>query len=801
MMCQRIRTRKLPIIINVGGLALALAAVLLIAKWVQNERSYDGFHKQADRIHLLKTLAQSTGNEGPANENTPYPLGMAIANGVPELELTTQMLRIARNELTLKNGTEIFREENSTYVDENWFDVFSYRFIEGSPALFNAHPNNLIITDSRAKKIFGTSSAVGKIVIIDSTVFTVSGVIADNQPNSSFQFNAILPLKSYLKTANHLVEMNDWQYSPVKTFVRLHSNASTAIVEEKINKIIKEHETARNNIGLLPLRQMYFHSEFQTSAFQHGDNKRVTIFTWLAIILLVTASINYVNFSIAKIGDRVKELCIRKITGATATQLFLQVMAEALINTLIAMVIAITLAVFAMPLLKNISGSVFTDFSINTSYISIIATVLVAVILLTGLYPAIILSSQKTMNLLKGHMFLNIRNSWFKQALIVGQFAFALFMIIATIVAQRQLIFIQKENNAYNKSQVFTATLPPEFHSKLFRFSGDAEKNKQVEIARESFLSALKHELQNLPQIMAISRASFSSVVNNNYVTGRGLNWDGKPDDFNPSYIAFDAEKSIAGILNLQLAQGRWFDDKVETDQKNIILNESAVKKFGIRQPVIGKRINEGIVIGVVKDFYHQNMREPIVPLVYRIDGPLAEAFIIQSNPSDVEDALTRTQAVFKQFFPNSVFEYSFADDEFERLYRADRNFLFLAFIFSGLSILISVLGLLGLTLFMINRRRKEIGIRKVMGASVSGITVLLTKDLLKLVMIAIIIATPLGWWAMNNWLHDYQYRIRLSWWMFALASVIGMGIAILTLGLQAARAALANPAETLKSE
>jgi len=801
MVWQRIRTQKLASLINIGGLSISLAAVLIIARWVQNERSFDNFHSNADRIFLIASLAQTTGNEVPAEENTPYAIGEAIKAEIPDIEMTTQMMRSQSNEVVLKVNNELFVEEYGVYVDENWFNVFNYRFRQGSSSAFFSDPYSLILTENRAKKLFGKTDVLGNVVKIDSTTFTIRGIIEDNPANSSLQFDVIFPIKAKLNTRRRLEDASAWLYSFAKTFIKIDQTAVPATVEKKLNNLISKHETAKINVGLLPLTRMYFNHDFSWSAFKHGDSQQVTIFTWLAIILLISACINYVNFSIAKTGDRFKEISIRKINGASSWQLFIQVMAEAFLNTLIATGIAVMVSILCIPLLKDLSEPVFADFTISSQYIFIMAIVLIAVVLLTGIYPAFMLSSLKTMNLLKGHMILNVRNALFKKGLIVVQFGFAIFMIIATIVVKRQLVFIQKENSAYNKSQVITARIPFDDFYKRFRFTADQEENKKTVLRQEGFLAAIKQELLTVPQIKTVARSGLSSVVNDIYVTGGDLNWDGKPENFNPAYTSFAAEPSIADIMNLELKEGRWFYDNNESDKNNVILNETAVTSFGLEHPVLGKRMNKGIVIGIVKDFFTKSMHEQITPLVYRINGALASAFVIETHPGNVENALNNTKEIWKKYFPNSPFYYSFADDEFNKLYSADQNSLKFALIFSGLSILISCLGLLGITIYMISKRQKEIGIRKVLGATITNIAVLLSKDFLKLIMLSVIIATPVGWWVMNSWLQDYQYRISISWWILASAGLLGLFIAFTTLSIQSVKAALVNPANSLRSE
>jgi hypothetical protein len=335
-------------------------------------------------------------------------------------------------------------------------------------------------------------------------------------------------------------------------------------------------------------------------------------------------------------------------------------------------------------------------------------------------------------------------------------------------------------------------------------FTIQIPSKKIFQIDRENwagFLQPIKHDLLAQSQIKYITQINMESVVNNTYATAGGIDWDGKDQDYNPSYVDFSVDADFNKIMNFKFVAGHWFDEKNVSDQKNIILNETAVKQFGFKGPVIGKRFKNGRIIGVVKDFYYKSMHEKIGPVVIRMEEPFISSFMIETYPGKATSTLQAAQNIWKKYFPEESFIYTFLDEEFDKLYRNDQRALIFTMVFCGLSILLSCIGLLGMAVLATQQRNKEIGIRKVLGATVSGIVTLLSKDFLKLVIIAIVIASPIAWWAMNKWLQDFAYRINLSWWIFAVAGIAAIVIAFLTVSFQAIKAALANPVKSLRTE
>ena len=784
---RSIITQRLNSLVNIGSLAVAMTAVVIIVIWVQNELSFDNYHKDADSIFLLKNYWKIDKNETWIDEDSYYPMAAAIGRSVPEAALVTRMNKIAKNDLTLTVNGKRFREDAGMYADSNWFKVFKYSFIRGNAQAFSSNHAGVVLTESKATQLFGTADVIGNRLQIGSAVFSVQAVVKDNPVNSSFQYNVILPFY----TTDY--DLSDWLYLRCRTFVKLRPTTNTAKVEGAIDAILKANNKADGSITttLLPLRKMHFDNDFQRSAFPHGNSKTVTIFSALAFLLLLAAATNYVNLIVARTGVRVKEISIRKINGATRLNLFIQMMAECVVTSLLALLLTIMLVYLCTPLLKTFTGTNFIANLVSPAVAIILFGTVISVILLTGIYPALLLSSFKPVNLFGGINVLGLKNTAFKKVLVTAQFALAVFMIIASVVVYRQLTFIQTQDIAYNRAQVFTVLVP--FSSFDFSKKGEDEKV-------ESLLSSVKQDLLSKSQVEAVSRSSVSPV-NENFTTSNGIDWDGKPRDAEPSYVSYDADADIAKIMHFKMVEGRWFDEKKMTDKNNYVLNETAVKQFGIKEPVTGKRFNKGVIIGVAKDFFYQSMHDKIGPVVINTGHANSFNFIIKTKPGQAKKALEATKAVYNKFFPGQFFDYSFADEEFDALYKNDQKALTFTMIFSGLSILICSMGLLGMTVFMAEQRRKEIGIRKVLGATVTSIVALLSKGTMQLVLISTAIASPIAWWAMNKWLQDYAYRVNISGWVFAIAGAAAVVIALATIGHQAIKSATANPVKSLRTE
>jgi ABC-type antimicrobial peptide transport system permease subunit len=796
---RNIKHYKTASIINIVGLSIGMAAAVLIFMWVQNEMNFDNYHPQSNRIYYVKM-----GHEADVKKfaGTPLLLADAIKQQVPDVQETARLLvtnKVTNPVLNINNN--FYKEKELVFADAAWFDIFHYRFIEGNANAFGENPNSIILTESLAKKYFGNKEATEQIIHIDSAMYKVQGVIKDNPSNSSFQYNIFLPLDAYLKTST-INGWASWLSFNFQTFIKSKPNASPNIIEQKINKILLNEEQLRTaafsngqkdtiTANLTLLKDLHFDDSIGADTFKQGNKQVVLIFSILGCLLLLIACINYVNLTTAKASERSKEVSIRKITGAGRKTLFIQFMSESVITGIIALLITLLIVWQCIPWFNNFTEKNFV-FSLASVYMwKIIAGTLSVTILLTGIYPAILLSSFKPLIVLKGFTVLRTKNSGLRKILVTSQFTIAIVLAISTVIILDQLHFIQSNKEGYNRSQIFSFSLPKDW-------------NKNNNINKADFVNVIKTELAKQPAIENIAVAS-DALFNIKMSMGGIADWSGKKKDEEPMITPLSVDADFRKIFKLQLKEGRWFESGNINDMHNYILNETAIEKLGLKKPYVGQYFalfgDTGKIIGVVKDFHFRDYRHKIDASVLFNNPGLRSTFFIQAHGANMKKALSTATKTWKKFFPQQPFDYSFLDEEFAQIYSTDIKTSKLIGLFAGIAIFISCLGLLGLVSFVAEQRTKEISIRKVLGASVAQVVALLSKDFVKLVLIAVVIASPVAWFAMNKWLEDFAYRINISWWIFIAVGFFALLIALITVSFQSIKAAIANPVKSLRTE
>ena len=773
-------------IINITGLAVGMTAAVLIFLWVQNEMSFDNYHKDADNLYRLTTNLKA---QGWIWETTPLLLADAVKKDIPEVEKTA---RLYSGDMPIFNfNNNLSYEKSCAYVDDEWFKMFHYNFIQGNAAAFANDENSIILTASEAKKYFGNRNALGTVIHVDSMNYVVKGIINDAPANSSFQYTAFIPLGNLLKNAARKANDEQWDNANYITFIELRAGANTSLVSKKITSVLQvnsgdnDHESS---ITLEPLKNMHFETDLQSSSFVSGNISTVYIFSVLGMLLLLIACINYVNLTTAKESLRAKEVSIRKIVGANRAHLFNQFLAEALLVSCIALMATLALIHFCLPAFNSITNKNFQLPFTSPNFWKVVGLTLLAAFVLNSIYPAIVLSSFKPLNVFRGFTFLKLKDSFLRKGLVTLQFTISVILIAGTIVIYKQMQFIQQTNPGYNKSQVLITHVPP-----------NIDFNKKNEIVNE-----IKQDLLTQSSIQNVSLANQSIVNIGSYSTG-SADWIGRDTAFNPKIAQLSTDANFVNTMQLQMKEGRWFEQGNEADKNNVVLNEEAIKELKIPQPYIGQRFvwkgKTGQIIGIVKDFKFHSLHDKTGPLVAFQNPAWYNTFMIRISPNGASRSIAALNKTWEKFLPGSPHEYNFLDDAFNELYKADQQSSTLILAFAIIAVAISCLGLFGLATFTAENRSKEIGIRKVLGASVSSITQLLTKDFLKLVIVAIIIASPIAWFAMNKWLQDFAYRINISWWMFAAAGLFAVVIALITISFQAVRAAIANPVKSLRTE
>lgn len=783
--------------INISGLAAGLASCLLIFLFMADELSYDRYYVNAERIYRM-TLHTRFGEKDINYAYTSEPAGQTLLRDCPGIETVTRL----RDDggMLVKNGHDVFKEERIAFVDSNFFSFFSIPMLKGNKANALIVPKTLVLTETTARKYFGDADPIGKTLSIGNLgLFQITGVCADIPSNTHFHHDMFGSFKS-------VNQGTKWLASGAYVYLQLRTGYSIRQIEAQSRGFITKYVAPevkeflgislseflqkgnRMSFGFQPVTDIHLHSDLSDELEANGDVQYVYIFSGIAFFILLLACINFMNLSTAGSTGRSKEVGIRKVLGSVQKQLVSQFLVESILLTALSMVLAIGLVIILLPYFNELTGKRFSLMTI-TDWRLLSGMVLACLVigLLAGSYPAFVLSSFKPITVLKGRVQGSLRSGRLRNILVTGQFVVSIGIIIATLIANQQLQYIQNKKVGFNKDQVLVL------------------HDTQV---LGTQMNAFKNELSRLSSVKKITLAGFLPAgVSQQSQDGIQFR-DGTRTGTHLSKSYFIDEDYLP-TLGISIAQGRNFSKALASDNSAVLLNESAVKAYGFRQP-IGQQIsitgdgNESskkmfTVIGVVKDFHFESMHHRIAPLVMFYGGDNSQ-MALRINTDDIPYLLDKIERLWKAETDNP-FVYSFLSERFNTIYKSEQRIGQIFGIFAGLAILISCLGLFGLAAFTTQQRTKEIGIRKVLGASVINIVGLLLKNFLMLILIAIIIAVPLAGYGMNQWLKDFAYRIDVQWWIFVLAGGLIISIAILTVSYQTLKAAMVNPVKSLKSE
>ncbi len=771
-------------IINISGLAIGLATGIMLLLWVQNELSYDKFNKDYKNIYQLSSHFKSNG-EDQTWDGVPGPLAV-FAGSIPEVHSVVRISSQFDQNLSDKEKKKIFDGNVIAYADSNFFSMFSFPLLKGNKTTVFLNNNSVVLTQTTAQKLFGNEEAIGKTIGYFKNFFTVTGVLQDFPENSSIHYDAIFPMGFYAQQFTANGGNGDWKtidedmgnYA-FNTFVKLQPNANAVKVGDAFTAAYKK---ARNGESESSFQLQNLGDVHLISA--DGNNaalRMVQIFMLVVVLLLAIASINYVNLSTARSLIRAKEVSIRKIIGAKKQQLFFQFIVETILLFSFATVMAIIIIFLLMPLYNNISGKTLA-FSLSDSNVwKATGLAVLGTLIASSIYPAILLSSFKPIESLKGKFTSGVGIASFRKALVVFQFAISVILLVCTIIMSSQMKFIKNKDVGYDKSYVFSVPLTQEV---------------------VDHIDAVKSELQKQPGVLNVATSDAYDISNIESSSG-DIDWAGKPAKGNLMITQVTADKDFIPAMKIRFIEGNNFTG-MPSDSAHYILNETAVKQMGLKAPYVGQEISfhewKGTILGVVKDFNFKSLKEKISPLLFfsRWKGNI---LYIRTTAANAQRAIASAQNQYRKYAGNTPSSYNFLDKIFEAQYKSDQRAGKLFNVFAGIAIFISCLGLFGLATYTAQVKTKEIGIRKVLGASVAGIVKLISKDFLKLVIIAIVIATPIAWWAMNKWLQGFEYRINISWWVFILAGLTSVCIALLTISYQAIKAAIANPVKSLRTE
>ena len=756
-------------------MAIGMASAILILLWVQDEWSYDRHFENAGDLYRLIENQHLSGREGPMIVPTPGALAAALKAEYPEIIRSS---RYTPNPLTLKHGDE-FIEETVTSVDKDFLKMFNITFVRGDINSALNDPHNIVLTEDMAKKYFGDDDALGKTIPSRGYVVTVTGVVKSLPHNSHIQFRFLVPIQWLTGLGAQIDSWRDRFY----TYIELEKGTDSKIVDGKILDFIKKHCNGSNSeIFLQNIKKIHLYSsgKYEADIYGNGDITYVRIFGLIAVFILVIACINFLNLSTAQSARRAMEIGVRKVAGAGKRKIVVQFLGESLMIVLVAHVIAMIFVELLLPGFNNLTGK---QLSVNYHsaglYIGLI-TVILFCSLLAGSYPAFYLSSLKPLDVIKGVINKNPGNTGFRRSLVIFQFTLSILLIICTLIVKTQLRYIQNKNLGFNKDNIG-----------YFMFPTRPDDPK---------LETFKKELSNNPDILSVTRAS-NPFYNDG--TSNGFKWEGKKAGDDLLFHQVGADVDYARTYKLEMKEGRFFSSEYSTDNSAIVINEQAEKILGFKDPIGQKIISpwgaELNIIGVVKDFHIQSLHYKIGSLIMQLGA--SNNFYIRMKPDKIISTVESVKKTYKSFDPGLPIDFHFLDDDYDNLYRTEERMGKIFGYFSFLAIIISCLGLIGLSLFMTERRTKEIGIRKINGAKSVEIFSLLSREYIICVCISIIIACPIAWYAMNKWLQNFAYRIDITWWVFALAGIFALLIALLTVSFQSYKAASKNPVEALRYE
>jgi ABC-type antimicrobial peptide transport system permease subunit len=768
-----------------SGLSVGLTTGILLLLWIQNELSFDKFHKDYQSIYQISSHFNFNG-ENITWKNVPGPLAV-FSKSIPGVRTYVRILSQSDQLLADKERTKVFDGNTIVFADSSFFSMFDFPLLKGSIKSAFPDNNSVVITQSTAKKLFNEEEAVGKIMNFRKNSFTVRAVLKDFPENSSINCDALFPMGFYAQQFTADGGNGDWKtidedmgnYS-FNSFVKLQPATNPLKIGKTFSVM---YDKARNGDSKTSFQLQNLGNIHLIGADGNDAALRmVQIFMIVMVLLLAIASINYVNLSTARSLIRAKEVSIRKIIGAKKSQLFLQFTSETVLLFCFATILSIILISLLMPLYNTVSGKMLSFNLSDLKVWKIIGLTVVSTLIASSIYPALLLSSFKPMEVIKGKLTSGIGLASLRKVLVIFQFSISVILLICTVIMGKQMKFIKNRDLGYDRSYVFSVPLPWE---------------------AVGHLDAIKAELKGQAGILNVSTSDAYDISNIGSSTS-DLDWEGKPAKDNLIITQLSADKDFIPTMRMKFVEGCNFTG-TPADSASYILNETAVKKMGLKAPYVGQQIsfhnNKGSITGVVRDFNFQSLKEKIAPLILYTFRNSRDILYVRTIAEHATQAIASVENQYKKYAGDTPFKYTFLDKSFESQYQSDQRSGILFKIFACIAIFISCLGLFGLSTYTAQIKTKEIGIRKVLGASMHTIITLVSKDFLKLVIIAILIASPVAWYVMDKWLQAFAYRTDINWWVFALAGLTALLIAVFTISFQAIKVAIANPVKSLRTE
>ncbi|SHN20690.1 ABC transporter permease [Mucilaginibacter sp. OK098] len=769
--------------INMAGLSIGLACSLLILLWIQNEQDVDAFHKNGSRLYQVYER-QYYDNKVNTQYYTPGVLAAEMKRQIPEITYATNAVFYEQH--TFKVGDKVFKIEGGS-ADVDFFKMFSFPLIQGNTQTALSNPSGIAISQKMAVDFFGSPrQAMGKTVRSDNQKdFVVTSVFENVGANSSIKFDYLINWFSFLQDNPWAKK---WGNNTPYTYVQLQADANPSLVDKKITHFLENLDkgekkgTFTQELGLQLFDEVYLHGNFTNGKVDGGRIGYVHLFSIVALFILLIACINFMNLTTARSVKRAKEIGVRKVVGALRSVLIKQFISESVLLTTIAVMVSLVMLTALLPVFNQITQKqIELPFNQLTFWLKLLVITLVTGIV-SGSYPALFLSSFNPVKVLKGTLKLDSGTTMFRKGLVVFQFVLSVVLIIGTVIVSRQVNYIQSINLGFNRDNLVYVPL-----------EGDLGKNYEV----------FKNEALKMPGIKSITLSSNAPTAISNSTVN--VEWDGKDPNTNVSFSNAAVGYDFISTMKLKMVAGRDFSKDFATDSAGYVVNEEAVRRLGYTSP-IGRALtiwgNKGKIIGVVKDFHFSSLHDKIKPLIlYYGEKAGSGIALVRTQPGKTKEALASLRKLSKELNPNFQFSYTFSDDEYNKLYDSEQIVSKLSDAFAFLAIFISCLGLLGLAMFTAEQRVQEIGIRKILGASVTSLFALLSAEFLWLVVIALLIAIPVASYAMDYWLRSFAYHTPVQWWIFALSGVLIILIALATISFQAIKAALINPIKSLRSE
>ncbi len=797
--------------INIFGLSVGLTCCMLITIYLYHEVNYDKYHKNVDQLYQLSTIFTGNGKES-KTPNTPAPMAAAMQKEYPEIAATARLMALFAEDKTLlqyrpaNEAPRSFYESKGYLADSSFFTLFNYHFIEGNQVSALQEPNSLVLSEEIAKKFFGNQPALNKIIHINSNTngendFRVTGVFRpfDKPTQIDARFFVSVAggdMEQFIKEQTDMVSNNMFN-----TFLLLKPGADAkkleakfpAFVDKYLSKGLKAAGFSKKQF-LVAVKDLHLYTGMSNDMNSVGTVSKTYLYILgsIAVFTLLIACINFMNLSTARSSKRSAEVGVRKVLGARKQSLIKQFIGESLLMSMIAFVIALGITELLLPAFSHVSGRNLS-FDFSQQWFIILGFFVLSLItgLLAGSYPAFYLSSFEPVKVLKGRFANSLSAIALRKGLVIFQFIISVVLIIASVVIMNQMNYLRSTDLGFAKDQQIVIPMRS--------------------TTAKSIYASLKNEVSNNPKVQNVGATLYYPGIVN--PSDMGLYREGKTVNDNADVHTNWVDESLLQTLGITPVAGRLFSKEFPGDTNNrMILNEAAIKKLGFSSPqeAVGGKVKfdwrgesySWTIIGVVKDFHYQDLHIPIEPYAFQLNNqPRFNYLIVHAKAKDIASLLSSVGASWHKLNPNEPFEYSFLDEDFQRNYEAENRLASIVGYFTVIAILISCLGLFGLATFSAEQRTKEIGVRKVLGASVAGIVALLSKDFVKLVAISVVIASPIAWWVMHKWLQDFAYRINIGWMVFVVTTVLALAIALITISFQAIRAAIANPVKSLRTE